>query len=121
MSAVAVFVVSVRRMNVRVRVLETEDDVDAECLRIERYRPRGSSRARAFFAPASRKTGVIGTIVLPANGSLEELIPHESVHAVMHRIGGCHRADDETLATDVGLLSARITAALHRRGIEVMS
>jgi hypothetical protein len=119
--AVAVFTVALRGLKLRVRVLATEGDVDIECRQREGRRQRGTPEARAFFAPAARLCSVAGTIVLPADGRLDELVPHEVVHAVMYRIGGVHCTGDERLATDVGLLTARIFQQLKRRGIEVMS
>ena len=115
--AVAVFTVGLRGLKLRVRVLPTVADVDAECRRHEGRRQRGTPKARAFFAPSIRLCSVAGTIVLPADGRLDELVPHEVVHAVMYRIGGVHCSDDERLATDVGLLSAKIFLGLHRRGV----
>lgn len=117
--AVAVFTVALRGLKLRVRVLPTEADVDVECRRYEGRRQRGAPKADAFFAPALKLCGVAGTIVLPASGRITELVPHEVVHAVMHRIGGVHCTSDERLATDVGLLTARILRQIARRGIEV--
>jgi predicted SprT family Zn-dependent metalloprotease len=45
---------------------------------------------------------------------LAELIPHEVTHAVMHRLGGVHCTDDESLATAVGVLSARIARKIEQ-------
>jgi hypothetical protein len=117
--AVAVFTVSLRGLKLRVRLLPTEADVNVECHRYERRRQRGAPIAGAFFAPALKLCSVAGTIVLPATGRLVELVPHEVVHAVMHRVGSVDSAADERLATDVGLLSARILRQIARRGIEV--
>lgn len=117
--AIAVFTVRHRGLSVRVRVLPTEADVDAECRQREGRRQRGSPSARAYFAPAQRACGIAGTIVLPAAGCLAELVPHEVVHAVMHHIGVVTFDADERFATDVGLLTARILRQIARRGIEV--
>ncbi len=117
--ALAVFTVALRGLKLRVRILPTEADVDAECHRCEGRRQRGTPKARAFFAPAARLCGVAGTIVLPADGQLTELVPHEVVHAVMYRLGGVHCSDDERLATDVGLLTERIFRQLERLDIQV--
>lgn len=117
--AVAVFTVALRGLRLRVRLLPSEADVNAECRHYERRSQRGAPIAVAFFAPALKLCGVAGTIVLPATGRLTELVPHEVVHAVMHRIGGVHCTGDERLATDVGLLTARILRQIARRGIEV--
>lgn len=115
--AVAVFTVALRGLALRVRVLPTAADVDRECRRFEGRRQRGTPTARAFFAPAARLCSVAGTIVLPADGRLDELVPHEVVHAVLHRTGSVHPASDEAFATNVGLLCAKIFLGLHRRGV----
>lgn len=115
--ALAVFTVTYNRLSLRVRVLPSEADVDAECRRKEGRRQRGAPAARAFFDPPARQCCTAGTIVIPANGRLAELIPHEVVHAVMHRIGNVSRDDDERLATAVGILSARVASRCARLGI----
>lgn len=116
--AIARFTVAYGRLRLRVRLLPTIADVDAEYRSGQRR--RNGEIVHAFFAPANSATAAhIGTIVLPANGRLAELVPHESTHAAMHRIGGVHCTADERLATTVGLLSARIFAGLKRRGMEV--
>jgi len=113
--ALAVFTVQARGIKVGVRVLPTIADVDAA------FRVGASMRSRrrvhAFFhAPK----GGAGTIVLPADGRLTELVPHEVVHVVMRADGGPQHADaDEELALSVGLLSTAIFTELCRRGIEV--
>lgn len=117
--AVAVFTVGLRGRKLRVRVVPTEDDVDAEC---RRYEGRRSASARtmtnAYFQPPCDKKSA-GTIVLPANGRLTELVPHEVVHAVLYRVGGVDTLSDESFATDVGRICARILRQIARRGIEV--
>ena len=110
--ALAVFTVEARGIRVRVRVLPSISDVD------EAYRdgPRHSERCRVhsfFHGPK----GGIGTIVLPADGRLDELVPHEVVHAVMRANGDVRAADDEEVALSVGLLVAMINVRLVRRGV----
>lgn len=115
--AVADFSVSHNRMKLRVRVLPTVADVDA-AYRGGRRRCDGKI-VNAYFEPSMQRHGSVGTIVLPADGSLAELVPHEVVHAVMHRIGGVHCSADELLATAVGILSARIFRRCAQLGIGV--
>lgn len=115
--ALAVFTVSHQRLRLRVRVLPAVADVDAAYL--EGRRRSDGKTVHAYFQPTLRAARHVGTVVLPADGRLAELIPHEVVHAVMHRIGGVHCTDDEALATTVGLLSARITRRCARLGLEV--
>lgn len=112
--AVAVFTVEARRIRIRVRVLPTISDVD------EAY--HGGSRKIAlgrvhsyFHGPK----GGIGTIVLPADGRLDELVPHEVVHAVLRAVGLVESCNDEEVALAVGLLVAMINVRLVRRGVRV--
>lgn len=115
--AIAVFTVATRSMRVRVRVLPTVADVDAE-YRTGRTRRNGKVR-HAFFKGATRPSRCAGTIVLPAKGRLTELVPHEACHVDTHCYGDVAEHDDEGHACRVGLLSRAIFAALRRRGIEV--
>ena len=113
--ALANFSVRHGALRLRVRVLPTVRTVDAE-YRAGRRR-RGGKWVHAFFLPTfSPSASYDGTIVLPADGRLVELVPHEVVHAVMHHLGGVHCTGDEPLATAVGLLSARIFSRLERLG-----
>ncbi len=115
---VATFIAAARGIRVRVRVLPTIADVDA--LREAPALPSWAGGCRAFFAPrhaAPHAAGTIGTIVLPGDGALLELVPHEVTHAVMHDLRAACHSNDEELATTVGLLSAAIFKALERRGL----
>lgn len=113
MAALKIFTVSYGGIRLKVRLLPTIRDVHREF--VAGYaRRRDRKTVHAFFAPTSRATAKhTGTIVLPADGRLEELIPHEVVHAVMAKIGGVHHTDDEALATTVGVLSARIARRIE--------
>lgn len=107
MKALKIFTVSYGGIRIKVRLLPTVADVHREYT--EGVPRRDSKIVHAFFSPTARVDAKhIGTIALPVNGRLAELIPHEVVHAVMHKIGGVHCSDDEALATAVGMLSARI-------------
>lgn len=113
MAALKVFTVSYRGIRLRVRVLPTIIDVHREY--VAGARRRDGKKVHAFFSPLHHPSAKhSGTIVLPADGRLEELIPHEVVHAVMDKIGGVHCSDDEALATAVGVLSARIARKIQR-------
>lgn len=98
----------------RIRLLPTVADVHREYSAGECR--RDGKIVHAFFYASQPQSLHTGTIVLPQDGQLEELIPHEVVHAVMHQMGGVHCTDDEALATTVGVLSARIA-----RKIEAMA
>ena len=118
--ALAVFTVGLRGRKLRVRVVPTEDDVDAECRRYEGRRSASSRTiTNAYFQPPRNNWKSAGIIVLPADGRLNELVPHEVVHAVLYRVGGVHTTSDESFATDVGRICASILRQIARRGIEV--
>jgi hypothetical protein len=106
MKALNTFYVSHGKCRIRVRVLPSVADVHRE-YSIGECR-RDGKIVHAFFFPARPDAMHVGTAVFPLDGQLEELIPHEVVHAVMHKMGGVHCTDDEALATTVGILSARI-------------
>ena len=116
--ALAIFTVRHGACLVRVRLLPTVRDVDAAYR--EGKRRRGGKWVHSFFvqsvSPVARH---VGTIVLPADGRIAELVPHEVDNAVTHHQVSIHRDDDEPHATAVGLLTARIFAGLKRLGMEV--
>lgn len=115
MAALMVFCVSFAGIRLKVRLLPTVGDVHRE-FTSGLSRRRATGRVHAFFSPnhaANRK--FLGTIVLPSNGRLAELIPHEVTHAVMDKLGGVHCTEDEQLATAVGVLSARIARKIGQK------
>lgn len=112
--ALARFTVAAGGIRLRVRVLPTMRDVDAEYRDGDRPR-RDGKLVPAFFAPARRTDAKhLGTVVLCADGCAEELVPHEIAHAVVHAHQSVTAADDERFATTVGLLSARVHRHLRR-------
>lgn len=117
--ALAVFSVSAGGLRLRVRLLPTILAVDREYRkRVDGRRRRGGLYTYAYFAPRQRTNNhYIGTIGLPADGRLTELVPHEVVHAVMLRLGSVVCDDDEELATLTGKLTARIHSRLDRLGL----
>lgn len=116
--ALAIFTVRHGACRLRVRLLPTVRDVDAEYR--EGKRRRGGKWVHGFFMPSRAANAVhVGTVVLPANGRLAEIVPHEVTHAAMHHQGNVSAEDDERHATTVGLLSARIFARLRCLGLEV--
>jgi hypothetical protein len=113
-AALMVFTVTHGNIRIKVRVLPTVRDVHREFV-VGYARPRAGKIVHAFFAPTTHPSAKhLGTIVLPTNGRLAELIPHEVTHAVMHKLGGVHCTDDEALATAVGVLSARIARKIEQ-------
>lgn len=116
--ALASFTVRHRRLRLRVRLLATITDVDAEFY-VGYPRQKDHRVVFAYFAPAGVLAPHIGTITIPCDADLTEIIPHEVTRAVMYHIGGVHCSDDEALATAVGVLTSRIFCELARRGMEV--
>lgn len=103
-------------LRVRVRVLPSVAQVDRAYYAGRRC--RDSRRIYAYFEPEPEPHAArVGTVVLPANGALQELVPHEMVHAVMHELGRADRRADEYLAGAVGVLTARALARLRRLGL----
>jgi hypothetical protein len=114
--AIARFTVSHGSLRLIVRVLPTILDVDTEYR--EGRRRRDGNTTHAYFQQAGARAHHFGTIVLPANGDLNELVPHEVAHAsVRYRGGSVHAGADERHAIDVGLLTARIHKRCARLGI----
>jgi hypothetical protein len=102
-----VFSVAHKGIRLKVTLLRNVAEVDA------RYRDGRMHRAgeliHAFFQPTiSPVAQHQGTIVLPLDGSLDELVPHEVAHAVIHCMRGVSANDDECAATAIGVLSAKI-------------
>jgi len=114
MAALMVFTVSHAGIRLKVRLLPTVRDVHREYTGGKRA--GGGKIVHAFFQPSTapnRKT--LGTVVLPSNGRLAELIPHEVTHAWLDKSGSVHCTDDEACATAIGLLSARIARRISRK------
>jgi hypothetical protein len=109
MRAIATFTVAAKGIRLRVRLLPSISDVHVTC---PGSRPRRDGLyTPAFFLPANPEAKHTGTVVFGLDGRLEELVPHEVSHAVVHHYKGVHVDDDERAATAIGLL----TAAIHTR------
>lgn len=113
------FSVSHRGLRLRVRLY-------ASTRQVHRIYNGGGSRhgggleTHAFYLGAkSQRARHGGTIALPGNGRLIELVPHEVTHAVMDRLGEVRSDDDERLARAIGVLSARIITRLRRLGYAI--
>jgi hypothetical protein len=105
--ALATFSVAHGGVRLRVRLLPTVAAVDAQYR--DGRRRRAGQVVHAYFQPsASAAARHHGTIVLGMDGQLDELVPHEVTHAVIHYLRGVSANDDELAATAVGILSARI-------------
>lgn len=117
--ALAVFTVRHRGLRVRVRLLPTVGDVHREFTTGNRWTD-ASSMVNAYFKPsASSSAYYAGTIAIPANGKLLELVPHEVVHAALYHFGSFLYRGGEDLATYVGVVSAQILRKVRRLGVEV--
>lgn len=101
------FNVSYGGIRIKVKLLPTVADVHREHQAVARQ-CRDGKMVQAFFLPAQRVAKVIGTIVLPLQGKLPELVPHEVTHAVIHYLNGVLSHDDEACCTAVGKISLRI-------------
>lgn len=77
---------------------------------------RRGEQVRAFFWPTlSLHAQHVGGIVLPRDGEdLNELIPHEVAHAVIHAHQGVLPHDDEATATAIGVLCTRIFKRINK-------
>ncbi|HTD05876.1 hypothetical protein [Undibacterium sp.] len=106
------FTVAFQWIKLHVELLPTSQDVDAK-YRAGRRR-RSGEHVHAYFEPSKTDRAIYkGKIVLPENGRLEELIPHEVAHAVIHCLRGVSANDDEVAATAIGMLSASIFARVR--------
>ena len=108
-----VFSVAHKGIRLKVTLLRSVAEVDA------RYRDGRTHRAgeliHAFFQPTmSPAAQYHGTIVLPLDGHLDELVPHEVAHAVIHCMRGVSANDDECAATAIGTLSAKIFSEVRK-------
>ncbi len=111
------FSVSHRGIKLKIKLLPTIDDVHMAYQSRPHKMPTSVGMVvHAYFEPAATEAAqAAGTICLPmAGGNLYELIPHEVVHAVMHKVRVCCACDDEGFATAIGMLTERIFARLTR-------
>jgi hypothetical protein len=101
------FNVAHKRLKLKVCLLPTVAHVDAAYR--QGWKARRGTQVHAYFYPAaSTDADIAGTVVLPLDGCLDELVPHEVTHAVIHYLRGVSASDDEAAATAVGMLSAKI-------------
>jgi len=120
-AALMVFTVSYNGIRIRVRVLPTVRDVHREYTNsplVTHQRIGKDKVVNGFTAPTDSPSAKhTATVVLAASGRLEEDIPHEVAHVVIHKRICVHRDDDEAAATAIGILSARISRKIVRAGI----
>lgn len=114
--ALRVFAVQHGRLRLRVRLLATVAQVDAEYRQGKRR--RDGKVVIGYFRRADHAR-YLGAIALAADSNLLETVPHEVAHASIERLGTVSSDDDETHATAVGVLSYRIFKRLRALGVEV--
>ena len=112
------FTVTHGSIRIKVKLLPTVADV-------HRSHQTGCKRAigetvYAYFVPSAQAARHVGTIVLPMQGNLNEWIPHEVTHAVIHALNGVLRHDDEDCATAIGCISARIFKRVNQTRAEAV-
>ena len=114
------FTVSHGAIRLRVRLLPTIKDVHKAFRKGRSCRLSAGSIVNAYFHPTTiTPAKYTGAIVLPEDGKLIELVPHEVTHAVIHALGGVLPRDDETAATSIGILCARIFKRIEQTGVAI--
>lgn len=102
-----IFSVSYKGLSFNVRLLDDARAVSREYKRT--HHDPGCKYVLAFFSPSQKSHAhAIGTIVLPLNGKLEELIPHEVFHAVLSHFKNVNAINEEPFAEILGNISAKI-------------
>jgi hypothetical protein len=110
-----VFYVGYKGLTYRVRLMENIEAVSREYKATHHDPAARNMHVCAFFSPSVRKCShVIGTLVFPLTGQLEELIPHEVFHGVLHHFRSVHRFEDEPFAEILGKLSAKIYKKIRK-------
>lgn len=105
---------------IKVTLLET---VRAVQMAYQAFHNGAHTQNSAFFYPTlSVSARHIGGIVLPLNGgNLNELVPREVAHAVIHAIIRTRRCvlahDKETTAAAIERISARIIRRVKKMGV----
>lgn len=111
------FTVAHGGIRIKVKLCETVRDVH---LAYQASRNGATRRdgleVNAFFCPTRSITAKhIGHIVLPLDGGdLNEFVPHEVSHAVIHAHQGVLPHDDEDTASAIGVLCSRIFKRLNQ-------
>lgn len=113
--ALMVFTVSYAGIRIKVRLLATTRDAHREYVASNKQRAKGKQIHAFTQSTAAVNAKHIATIVLPSNGRLEELIPHEVFHALIDKWGVVSKDRDESFATALGMLTARITRKIERK------
>ena len=98
-------------MRLRVRLLPTVADVDAEYRGPQAQRSQGRSRlfpGGSTGCPRDRhgRGAALGQ-------QLREIVPHEVSHAVIHHLQGVSARDDEAAASAIGLFCAAIFSRIE--------
>jgi len=107
--ALKVFDVSYKGIKLHVRVLPHAKDVMRE------FRSGGTKwklgkgkMSEGFFSGNCLPARYTGTVVVAGNAELNEVVPHEVVHAVLWKMEQVNTIDDEPFAYAVGALTRLI-------------
>lgn len=109
--AIAKFLVSYAGVRLKVRIMPSAQDVYTEYSGAK-WRMR-AELPMGLFVPATCGK-FTGTIIVAGNCRVEEIVPHEVVHAVLWKMGGVHTTDDEPFAYAVGILTSRILRKINK-------
>lgn len=101
------FSVSHGKLRLQIQVLKSVWDVE-KAFSIGSKPAKKKLIAHAFFEQFGKRSKHFGRIVLPSDGSLSELIPHEVAHAVISYFETVSGDHEEMAATAIGRLSALI-------------
>lgn len=113
--AAKTFTVSHGSIRIKVKLLPSVDDVHRAYTGGTSVPRRSGARIVHGFFNANTPVKHVGTIVLPERGgNLNELVPHETTHAVIHHFNGVLSHADEDCATAVGIISSRIFKRLNQ-------
>lgn len=102
------FSVSHGKLRIQIQVLKSVWDVE-KAFSIGSKPAKKKLIAHAFFEQFSKRSKHFGRIVLPSDGLLSELIPHEVAHAVISYFESVSGDHEEMAATVIGRLSASIS------------
>ena len=109
------FTVSHGSIRIKVKLLPTVRDVHLDHQTKAKRNCNGGT-VMGFFLPSQRSSRYVGTVVLPLDGKLRELVPHEITHAVIHYFNGVLSHDDEACCTAIGRLCAIVFKRIEQLG-----
>lgn len=109
------FTVSHETIRLRVKVYSHAKDIYALLNNGAKWRASYAELPHgAFIASRSSAARFIGTILLSGNQDLNDDVPHEVAHAVVHFYGGISATTDEPAAYAIGRLTSKILKKVRR-------